>query len=158
MKEMLIILIVLILVGCNINEKSENLDRPISSNNADTISQPNNNFSDQFIDGIPKTVEQNIFGTTKIVLSKLGDPYDLHLYGQIEFFIEGQKVFEYKEKYLQVEGYQDKVCDFFGLKQDGQYNLFYIFRFSNRPSPDGFLVIRESNKKMKIQQQIFLEM
>ena len=44
------------------------------------------------IEGVPKVVKQNL-SDIKIVLSKLSDPYEFHLYGKIEFFINQKLIY-----------------------------------------------------------------
>jgi len=145
-KRLILFLLTLFIVSCNSLTKENNTEVN-DTNTTDTL-QTKEIISDDYINGIPKTVAQNIYGT-RIVLSELNDPYDLHLYGKIDFFIDNQNVFEYNEKYLDVEGYQDNICAFFEQREQGELTSFYIFRFNNRPLPDKFLVFKQINNKIK---------
>jgi len=97
---------------------------------------------EDFIYGIPKSVKQNIL-ETEIVLSEIKDPYELHIYGKIQFVINDEIILEYKTEYLEVEGYQDNICNFFQLLENGRFANFYVFKSNKRPSPNTFLVFKQ---------------
>jgi len=145
----MLLALTLSIVSCNPYNKNNKIE-PSQNTSADTIIvfQTKEIVSNDYIDGIPKTVKQNLF-ETKILLSKLTDPYDLHLYGKIEFIIDNKIALEYKEKYLEIEGYQDNVCTFFQQQENGGFVSFYVFRYNNRPSPDKFLVFKQIGNEIK---------
>ncbi len=103
---------------------------------------------ENYINGIPKSVKQSIL-ETKIILSEIKDPYELHLYEKIQFIINDKVTLEYKKDDLEIEGYQDNVCVFFQKPENGSFVNFYVFTSNNRPSPNKFIVFKQSANEIK---------
>lgn len=145
MTKQILLILTLFVISCKspTNETEIKTKENTAKNNVLEIKAEN------YIEGISKKVEQNI-SDTKIILSELNDPYDLHLYGKIKFIVDNKTILEYKTKHLEIEGYQGKVCTFFEQRVNDRFVSYYIFKSNNRPEPNKFLIFKQTEKKIKL--------
>ena len=83
-------------------------------------------------------------GKDSIVLKEQTDfPY----FGKIEIYRKGNKIFNYSEKNLEIEGYPYQVCTEYDSVNS---HWFYIFKYSDRPAPNKYLIVKGNLKEIKL--------
>ena len=149
MKHFSFIILLLAILSCNTSNENT-VVKEIVKIETDTIyvNKGSTTPDTSLIEGVPKVVKQNL-SDIKIVLSKLSDPYEFHLYGKIEFFINQKLIYTYENEYLEIQAYQDNVCSSFEILENEIFSTFYIFRSNNRPEPNNFIVFKKVGKSIE---------
>ncbi len=89
-----------------------------------------------------KTYDHGKLDRDSIVLSRKEKDY-LPYFSKILIFRKGKCIFRYTEKYLEIEGYHGAI---FKEQEDRENQCYYyIFRYSDRPSPDKFLIVKTTS-------------